>query len=129
MSFQPKRFWFTVVSQVACYTEDPVRANYCSKVIPCCYSPDSKRFLILCFSSHAESMCLHGDHSCHEAAALLYDTAHLLLNSSSCCKSVLVLILSRVQDVPGNAYSQILTAVQLSNRVACFPCSVSSHMQ
>lgn len=73
-------------------------------------------------------MYLHEDHSCHKAAALLYDIAHLLLNSSSCHKSVLVLILSRVQDVPGNAYSQILAAVQLSTEVACFPCSISSRM-
>lgn len=100
--------------------EDPVRANTGSKVIPCYYSPDFKRFVILCLSSHAESMSLHEDHSCHKAAALLYSTAHLLLNSSSCCKSVLVLILSRVQDVPGNAYSQILAAVHQSSLFSMF---------
>lgn len=107
--------FFTVVSQVALLHRRPSKSKsqQCFLVTAHLTSGDFWDFWVL----------LHEYSNSHETAALLYNTIHLLLNCSCCWKSVLVLILSSVQEVPGNAYSQILAAVQLSTKVACFPCS------
>lgn len=81
--------FFTVVSQVAlCYTEELVRANH-----------SSVSLLLLTWLQEISEIwvLLHGYHNSHKTAAVLYNTTHLLLNCSCCWKSVLVLILSRVQ--------------------------------